>query len=105
MQYFEEQSLSTPYAPAVLIGDTTVTYAELNSKSNQLARVLRDRGVGPNAVVGIMALRSVEMMVGIFGILKAGGAYMPLLPNSPPERVRFLLKESETVLLLTQTQW
>jgi len=105
MQYFEEQASATPSVPALLIGDTTVTYSELNSKANQLARVLRERGVGPDTVVAIMTLRSVEMMIGIFGILKAGGAYMPLLPKSPPERVRYLLKESEAPLLLTQTPW
>ena len=105
LDYFEKQSALTPLAPAVLIGDRIITYAELNSKSNQLARTLRSRGVKPNTVVGIMAVRSLEMIIGIIGIMKAGGAYLPLLPKGPAERTRYLLKESEAVLLLTQSQW
>src|SRR5947207_1940839 len=103
MQYFEEQVSVTPSAPAVTIGETSITYAELNSKANQLARILREQGVGPEKIVGIMVERSIEMMVGLFGILKAGGAYLPLLPNGPSERVHSLLKESRMILLLTQT--
>lgn len=103
MQYFEEQVTATPSASAVTIGEVSITYAELNGKANQLARILRDQGVGPDKIIGIMVERSIEMIVGLFGILKAGGAYLPLLPNGPFERVYSLLKESRTLLLLTQT--
>lgn len=103
MQYFEEQVEVTPTAPAVVIGETSITYAALNGRANQLARTLRGQGVGPDKLVGIMVERSIEMIVGLFGILKAGGAYLPLLPNGPVERVHALLKESGMLLLLTQT--
>lgn len=103
MQYFEEQVEATPTAPAVIVGETFITYAELNSQANQLARTLRGQGVGPDTLVGIMVERSIEMIVGLFGILKAGGAYVPLLPNGPLERVQSVLKESGIILLLTQT--
>jgi D-alanine--poly(phosphoribitol) ligase subunit 1 len=103
MQYFEEQVRATPAAPAVLTEEASISYTELNSRANQLARTLRDRGVGPDTIVGIMAERSIEMIIGLFGILKAGGAYLPLLPRSPAERTHFLIKESRMALLLTQT--
>ncbi|GCE15728.1 non-ribosomal peptide synthetase [Tengunoibacter tsumagoiensis] len=101
MQCFEDQVARMPSASAVVIGKVGLTYAELNAKSNQLARRLRQQGVGPDTVVGIMAERSLEMIIGIFAILKAGGAYLPLLPTNPPERTRYLLAESGAILLLT----
>lgn len=103
MQYFEEQAALTPSACALVVGDSALSYAELNTRANQLARTLRQQGVGPNRVVGIMAERSLEMMIGIFGILKAGGAYLPFLPGSPLERTNYLLSESQAVALLIRT--
>jgi D-alanine--poly(phosphoribitol) ligase subunit 1 len=102
MDYFEDQVEQTPFSPALIIGDEVLTYAELNRRSNQVARTLRNQGIGPNTVVGIMAERSFEMLIGIFSILKAGGAYMPVLPTNPVERIRYFLKESDAAVLLTQ---
>lgn len=105
MQHFEAQAAVTPSALAVTIAETSITYAELNGKANQLARTLRMLGVGPDNIVGIMVERSIEMIVGLFGILKAGGAYLPLLPEGPSERLQHLLRESRMTLLLTQTRF
>ena len=58
-----------------------LTYKELNEKANQLAYVVKGKGVRPDSIVGIMVERSLEMMVGILGILKAGGAYLPIDPG------------------------
>ncbi len=80
---------------------TTVTYKELNEKSNRLAYVLQSKGVVPDSIVGIMVERSVGMIVGIMGILKAGGAYLPLAPDYPQERIDYMLKESGAKLLVT----
>ena len=105
VQSFERQAAATPASPAVIMDHTLITYDELNRRANQLAGRLRQRGVGPNQVVGMMAERSIEMVIGIFGILKAGGAYMPLMPKGPSERTRYLLDESRAALLLTQTRF
>ncbi|MEC3440859.1 AMP-binding protein, partial [Bacillus cereus] len=98
---FEEQVVRTPDEVAVIFKKETLTYKELNEKSNQLARLLREGGVGPDTVVGIMVERSIEMVVGIFGILKAGGAYLPLSPNHPSSRLQFIIEDSGAKLILT----
>ncbi|HLP46101.1 MAG TPA: amino acid adenylation domain-containing protein, partial [Candidatus Kapabacteria bacterium] len=99
---FEEQVERTPEYTAVIFGNRKLTYRQLNEKANRLARVLRDKGIGPDTLVGIMVERSLEMIVGIFGILKAGGAYLPISTSNPVMRIVHLLKESGTKILLTQ---
>lgn len=102
-QIFEEQVEKTPDNTALIFGDRRMTYAELNEKSNRLAHTLRDKGIGPDKIVGIKTYRSFEMMIGILGILKAGGAYMPIDPDYPAERKNFMLKNSRTGILLAQS--
>ncbi|WP_145415596.1 AMP-binding protein, partial [Paenibacillus xylanexedens] len=97
---FEEQADRTPEAVAVVFEAVQLTYGELNAKANQLAHELRSRGVGADQIVGIMADRSVEMIVGILAILKAGGAYMPIDPAYPPDRMTYMLEDSGADLLL-----
>ncbi|MCL2427252.1 MAG: amino acid adenylation domain-containing protein, partial [Oscillospiraceae bacterium] len=80
-----------------------MTYDELNKRSNQLAWLLRDRGVKADSIVAIMTERSFEMIIGILGILKAGGAYLPIDPEYPENRIEFMLNDSGTEILLTQT--
>jgi amino acid adenylation domain-containing protein/non-ribosomal peptide synthase protein (TIGR01720 family)/FkbM family methyltransferase len=79
----------------------TITYKELNKKSNHLARVLRARGVQPGTIVAILVDRSVEMIVGILAILKAGGAYLPIDVEYPEERILYMLEDSRSRFLLT----
>ncbi|MGB7606049.1 MAG: condensation domain-containing protein, partial [Lutisporaceae bacterium] len=86
-EYFEEQVRNTPDNAAVAYEGKKLTYKELNEKANQLARVLRGKGVKTDTIVGIMVERSLEMMVGIMGILKAGGAYLPISPEYPDDRI------------------
>jgi amino acid adenylation domain-containing protein len=99
---FEEQAARTPPAVAVVFGEKSLTYAELNEKANRLGRHLQKLGVGPNVLVGIYVERSLEMMVGLLGILKAGGAYLPLDPGHPRERLSLILDEANIPLLLTK---
>ncbi|AVM08497.1 non-ribosomal peptide synthetase [Bacillus velezensis] len=103
-QFLEEQAERTPDQTAVVYEDSRLTYRELNERANQLARTLQSEGVQPDQPVGIMAERSLDMIVGIFGILKAGGAYVPIDPGYPEERVRYILEDSDTKLLLVQNQ-
>ncbi len=101
-QLFEEQVERTPDHVAVVFGDKDLTYADLNKQANQLAHVLRAKGVDKDEPVGIMVDCSLEMIIGIFGILKAGGAYVPIDPQYPKERIRYMLTDSGATLLLTR---
>ncbi|MGP1676232.1 MAG: amino acid adenylation domain-containing protein, partial [Burkholderiales bacterium] len=101
-ELFEQQAARTPDAIAVVVEEQTLTYAELNRQSNQLARHLRALGVVPDSLVGICVERGMNMMVGLLAILKAGGAYVPLDPNYPKERLAFMLEDSAPVALLIE---
>ncbi|MFP7492134.1 AMP-binding protein, partial [Bacillus paralicheniformis] len=75
---------------------------ELNKKANQTARLLREKGIGRGSVAAIIADRSFEMIIGIIGILKAGGAYLPIDPETPKDRMAFMLEDTKAAVLLTQ---
>ncbi|WP_338552864.1 amino acid adenylation domain-containing protein [Paenibacillus sp. KS-LC4] len=100
---FEEQAERSPEATAVVYEKTRLTYRELNDRSNVLARSLRAQGVKPDQLVGILADRSVDLLVGALAVWKAGGAYVPLDPDYPADRIRFMLADSGAEVLLTQT--
>ena len=101
---FEAQAARTPDAIAVVFDDLEpqqLTYAELNHRSNQLAHHLQALGVGPEVIVGICLARSPDMIVALLAVLKAGGAYLPLDPTYPPERLSFMLADSQAAVLIT----
>ncbi|NBD28397.1 AMP-binding protein, partial [Paenibacillus sp. T1] len=102
-QLFEAQVERTPDNIAVVFEEQQLTYRELNERANQLARVLREKGVQADSLVGLMVERSLEMIVGIMAILKAGGAYVPIDPEYPTDRIRYMLEDSGTTLLVTQS--
>ncbi len=99
---FEEQVERTPDVVAVMYERKSLSYAELNEKANQLARYLRQRGVGADHLVGIFVERGLEVIIGMLGILKAGAAYVPLDPAHPLERLAYMLKDADPKVLLTQ---
>jgi D-alanine--poly(phosphoribitol) ligase subunit 1 len=101
---FEDQAAAGPNSLAVS-SPGPLTYEELNERANNLARLLRDMGLKPGTVVGILVERSLAMITGIFGILKAGGAYLPISPDNPARRVAHLLRDSGTDVLLTQAKF
>lgn len=107
-QMFEEQVERTPQEEAVIArGDnhhSSVTYRQLNARANQMARLLRQRGIGPDELVGLMAVPSVEMAVGLWGILKAGAAYLPMDAGYPVQRLRWLILDSGIRYILFQEQ-
>ncbi|WP_432071353.1 amino acid adenylation domain-containing protein, partial [Streptomyces sp. AA1529] len=96
----EEQVARTPDAPAVLSGDTTLSYAEVNARANRLARHLVTRGVGPEQLVAVALPRSADTVVAFLAVIKAGAAYLPLDPEDPVERLRHTLEDARPVLLL-----
>jgi len=99
-QLFEQQVARTPDAVAVVSAGRSVTYRELDQRSNQLARHLQQLGVRPESLVGIAVERSVEMMVGLLAILKAGGAYVPMDPSYPVQRIALMIEDSEAPVIL-----
>ncbi|QOT00746.1 amino acid adenylation domain-containing protein [Brevibacterium sp. JNUCC-42] len=102
---FSEQAKRTPEKIAVICGEVTLTYRQLDERTNQLARTLRQYGVGADAIVGICMERSVEMIVGLLAIAKAGGAYLPIDSKIPIERLSYILEDSGTKLVVTQQEF
>jgi amino acid adenylation domain-containing protein len=100
-QLFEQQVQASPDACAVVFEGDSLTYAELNSRANQLAHYLRRQG-SREAPVGLLVDRSVEMLVALIGILKAGRAYLPLNPDQPTARLLAQLDRANASLLVTQ---
>ena len=101
-QLFETQVKRTPEAMAVVYEGTALTYRQLNCRANQLGHYLETLGVEPETLVGLFMERSLEMVIGIYGILKAGGAYVPLDPEYPPDRVAYMIEDTQVSVLLTQ---
>jgi amino acid adenylation domain-containing protein len=99
---FEKQAERTPDNTAVVAGHSTLTYRALNRLANQLARDLREHGLGPEICVGLCIERSPEMVVAMLGVLKAGGAFVALDPDHPEARLRHILAETRAPIVLTQ---
>jgi len=99
-QLFEHQVARTPDAVAVVSAGRSLTYRELDERSNQLARHLQLLGVRPETLVGVAVERSVEMMVGLLAILKAGAAYVPMDPSYPVQRIALMIEDSEAQVIL-----
>jgi amino acid adenylation domain-containing protein len=95
------QAAATPDATALVSGAERITYADLDRRSNQLARYLTSAGVGPDQLVGLCMERSPAMVVAALAILKAGGAYVPLDASLPTERLDFMLHDAEVRVLIT----
>ena len=100
-ELFEEQVERTPHATAVVLENQSLTYNQLNQHANRLAHYLRSLGVKPDARVGICVERGIDTIVALLAVLKAEGAYVPLDPGYPVERLRFMLKDSAPMALLT----
>ncbi|KAF9954503.1 hypothetical protein BGZ70_010542 [Mortierella alpina] len=99
-QMFKEQVKRTPEAIALVNEDQELTYAELNARSNSLAHRLIELSIRPDTCVGICAGRSVAMVTGMLAILKAGGAYVPLDPTYPSERLKSILSDAATSIMV-----
>jgi aspartate racemase len=100
---FEAQAARSPNAVALLCGEETVSYADLNTRANRLAHHLIGRSLGPECLVGLAMHRSVDLLVGLVATLKAGAAYLPLDPAYPPARLARMLADAAPALVLTTT--
>ncbi|MFG3052749.1 amino acid adenylation domain-containing protein [Kitasatospora sp. NPDC048239] len=101
VEAFQRTAARTPDAVAVLAGDTRLSYAELNTRANRLARRLTGLGAGPERLVALALPRSAEAVVALLAVLKAGAAYLPIDPALPAERIRLMLDDARPALLLT----
>ncbi|GGO10108.1 hypothetical protein GCM10010116_20360 [Microbispora rosea subsp. aerata] len=99
-EFFEARVAESGEEPAVIFGETVVSYSELNARANRLARRLIAAGVRPDALVAVAIPRSVELIVAVLAVLKAGGAYLPLDPAYPAERLTHMAQDARPVLLL-----
>lgn len=99
-----EQVLKTPNNIAAVYGENSITYKELDEKSDKLAQKIREKGIVPDDIVGIMLYRSLEMIISIFAVIKAGAAYMPIDPDYPIDRINYMMEDSKSKLLLTTNE-
>ena len=99
---FETQAELMPEATAIVFDDQGLSYRELNRRANQLAHYLRSKGVGPEVLVGLCVERGIGMVIGTLGVLKSGGAYVPMDTAYPPDRLAFLLEDSNVKVLITE---
>ncbi len=111
LELFAEQVKKVPGNTAVVYEEKSLSYQELDEKSNQLARYIRrvyfdqtQENLTPDTLIGLCVERSLEMVIGIWGILKSGAAYVPLDTNSPPERLHYILGDIQTKVILTQSR-
>jgi iturin family lipopeptide synthetase B len=100
---FEDQVDRNPDYIALTFHNIQLTYRELDEASCQLAQNLQSRGIQPDSIVAIRMERSVEMIIGILAILKAGGVYLPIEPDFPGERVKYMLNDSNANLVLSHS--
>ncbi|MFI5617182.1 amino acid adenylation domain-containing protein [Streptomyces sp. NPDC051567] len=102
-ELIERQARTTPDAVAVRCGTERLTYQQLDEDANRLARHLRERGAGPDLLVGVCLPRSVELVVALLAVLKSGAAYLPLDPELPSRRLSFMLADASVPLLVTRS--
>ncbi len=101
-ELFEMQADRRPDELALLCDDHQWSYRELEHRSNQLARLLRARGLGPGKLVGLLLRRSQKSVVAILATLKAGAAYVPLDPSFPDQRLKHIIQEADVALIVTE---
>ncbi|WP_022681757.1 MupA/Atu3671 family FMN-dependent luciferase-like monooxygenase [Sphingobium bisphenolivorans] len=103
-QLFSEMAVRAPSAIAVTCRGESLTYEELDRRSNQFGRYLQRRGVGPDVLVGLHCDRSLDLIVALMGIWKAGGAYVPLDPAYPAPRIRHMIEDAALKVIITRSQ-
>jgi amino acid adenylation domain-containing protein len=103
-ELIEAQCRRAPREIAILCGDESLSYAELEHRAARLAGLLCGRGIGPETRVGVCVERSAAMVVAVLGILKAGGVYVPLDPDLPRHRLLQILADADPSLIVTTRQ-
>ncbi|WP_109514477.1 non-ribosomal peptide synthase/polyketide synthase, partial [Pseudomonas ovata] len=104
-QLIEQAANANPQRVAAISGEQQIDYLTLTERANAFAHVLLESGVQPDQRVGVIADRSIDMLVGILAVLKAGAAYLPLEPDQPHGRLDFMLADSDVRLVLARADW
>ena len=102
LKLFAKQVKRNPNQPAVVAGERSISYQELDQESNKLAHYLRKRGIRDEQIVSIVADASIEFVIGIMAIIKAGGAFLPIDPAHPVKRIQYMLEDSSASVILGQ---
>ncbi|MGV9775910.1 amino acid adenylation domain-containing protein, partial [Streptosporangium sp. NPDC003464] len=97
---FEAQVARTPDATALVFEGAELSYAAFNARANRLARLLAERGAGPERLVALVLPRSLELLVAMYAVVKAGAAYLPVDPDHPAERIASTLEDARPVLVI-----
>jgi len=100
----DAQVARAPQRPAVSFGDTTLTYEELGRRADRLAAALQAQGIGRGSIVAVCLERSLELVVSLLAVLKTGAAYLPVDPEQPPDRNRFVREDARAHVLVTTRQ-
>ncbi|MHA7958668.1 non-ribosomal peptide synthase/polyketide synthase [Streptomyces sp. L500] len=103
-ELFERRVTATPDATAVVEGDLSWSYAQLNAHANRVTRYLIERGVGAEDVVGVLMPRGARQIAAVLGVAKAGAAYLPIDPAYPQARVEYLLRDAEPALVIDESE-
>lgn len=98
---FEKQAVLTPERIALMCDDIQVNYRKLNEEANRLARLLIEKGIGPEQFVALALPRSPEMVASMLGVLKTGAAYLPLDPEFPADRISYMLEDAKPSCIIT----
>ncbi|MFF0149403.1 amino acid adenylation domain-containing protein [Amycolatopsis sulphurea] len=102
-ELFERRVAAAPDAPSLTVGDTTLSYVDLDCRANRLARRLRAEGVRPGHRVAINLDRGVDLFIAMWAVLKSGGAYVPLDPAYPPDRLAYMLADSDPATVIDES--
>lgn len=100
-EWFEETALAAPDAVAVTDGESELTYGELRNRADRVATWLRDNGAGPETIVGVCVPRTVSLVIALLGVVRAGAAYLPIDPELPDGRLRFMLANAGATHVVT----
>ncbi|MBQ3135946.1 MAG: amino acid adenylation domain-containing protein [Clostridia bacterium] len=101
-ELFETQAEKTPDKVAVVAADKSLSYRELNEQANRIAHSLIEKGIGRGDIVGLMLPRKSYLLSALFGILKTGAAYLPIDPDHPEDRIKYMLSDSGAKLCITK---
>ncbi|MFW6029453.1 MAG: amino acid adenylation domain-containing protein [Halanaerobiales bacterium] len=104
IRLFEEQQKKSPENIALIYKNKSITYREVNRKANILARVLINNGVSSNKIVALLTKKSIDMIIAILAIYKVGGAYLPIGPYCPLARIKYMIKDSQVDILITDSE-
>ncbi len=102
-EMFESRVAKSPESTALVCENMALSYTELNERANRLAHLLIDQGLGPEKFVALALPRSMDMVISMLAVLKTGAAYLPIDPDYPAERIKFMFDDAQPVCIITNS--